>query len=353
MSRPRRDPRLAREAMRVAGDARPRFDRTSTAGFQPVETAKRQQLAIIVENPEFWVVAVADRGISDLNPVDRQVLGAARALAGKSGGVVLIAERPVDGAGAAGADRVCVLPPDIHPQARAESLIAAIRTLEPRHIIVAETLDGGDLARRLAVALNLPFFANAEQVSERGLVRGLPAQRVEQVAQTPPAIITIAPDMVPPYAADQREARPLPAPTSTCSEWQAEMLPLDTGQLPLTEADFVASAGNGIVDFDLFRQLAAALKATPGASRVVCDAGLMPREAQVGASGTVLAAGCYLALGIAGAPQHLQGIADCQHVIAVNTDLHAAMIARADLAIVGDAHPIMVALLSLLAEEDA
>jgi len=79
----------------------------------------------------------------------------------------------------------------------------------------------------------------------------------------------------------------------------------------------------------------------------------MPREAQVGASGTVLSADCYLALGIAGAPQHLQGIAGCEHVIAVNTDLHAGMVERAGLAIIQDAQLVMPALLKRLAERGA
>ena len=79
----------------------------------------------------------------------------------------------------------------------------------------------------------------------------------------------------------------------------------------------------------------------------------MPRRTQVSASSTILAATCYLALGISGAPQHLQGVAGCEHVVAVNTDLHAAMIERAGLAIVQDAQPVMPALLRLLAEEAA
>ena len=128
-------------------------------------------------------------------------------------------------------------------------------------------------------------------------------------------------------------------------------VPADPATVPLGLAEFVTSAGNGIHDLDAFRQLVAALHATPGASRVLCDAGLMPRQSQVGASGTVLAATCYFALGISGAPQHLQGVAGCEHVVAVNTDLHAAMIERAGLAIVKDAQKVMPALLRLLAEE--
>jgi electron transfer flavoprotein alpha subunit len=85
---------------------------------------------------------------------------------------------------------------------------------------------------------------------------------------------------------------------------------------------------------------------------VVCDAGLMPRAAQVGASGTVLEATCYVALGIAGAPQHLQGVARCEHVVAVNTDLHAAMVERAALAVIQDAQLVMPALLKVLGSAD-
>ncbi|OYV66847.1 MAG: electron transfer flavoprotein subunit alpha, partial [Acidiphilium sp. 21-66-27] len=93
------------------------------------------------------------------------------------------------------------------------------------------------------------------------------------------------------------------------------------------------------------------LGATPGASRVVCDAGALPREMQVGASGTVLNADCYVAFGISGAPQHLQGIGTVEHVVAVNIDLHAAMIARADLAVVADAQAVLPALLARLEAE--
>ena len=84
--------------------------------------------------------------------------------------------------------------------------------------------------------------------------------------------------------------------------------------------------------------------AAEGGSRVVCDAGLLPRGRQVGASGSLVEPRCYLAFGIAGAPQHLQGIARCERVLAVNTDLHADMVKRADLAIIADAQEVMPAL---------
>ena len=117
--------------------------------------------------------------------------------------------------------------------------------------------------------------------------------------------------------------------------------------MPLAEADFIVSAGNGVTDWDAFHQVAAALGAAEGGSRIVCDAGLLPRERQVGASGSLVEPRCYLAFGIAGATQHLQGITRCERVLAVNTDLHAEMVKRADLAIIADAQQVMPALARL------
>jgi electron transfer flavoprotein alpha subunit len=126
------------------------------------------------------------------------------------------------------------------------------------------------------------------------------------------------------------------------------LLPIDPDAVPLSEALLVCGAGNGVTDWSAFRDVAGALGAARAGSRVICDAGLLPRDRQVGASGTSVTAHCYLAFGISGAPQHLQGIARCENVIAVNTDPHAPIMKRADLAIVADAKAVMLALAHLL-----
>ena len=58
----------------------------------------------------------------------------------------------------------------------------------------------------------------------------------------------------------------------------------------------------------------------------------------------------YIAVGISGAVQHLQGIKDCQHVIAVNRDAGAPIVGRADLSVIGDAEEVMQALLTRIAQ---
>src|SRR4029077_19426724 len=127
----------------------------------------------------------------------------------------------------------------------------------------------------------------------------------------------------------------------------------DPNAVPLPEADFIVSAGNGVTDWASFHDVATALGAAESGSRVVCDGGSSARDRQVGASGSLVEPRCYLAFGIAGAPQHLQGIVRCERVLAVNTDLHAEMVKRADLAIIADAQTVMPALARLAKAQTA
>lgn len=354
--RPRRDPRGEMASQVVRHHPRLRLDRlqhgatSSVAPAASSPTAKPAAAIVTIPDKALRVLVIADPGKGGLTPLDRQLLAAARLAVGKDGGVVLAIDRAVEEAGEAGADRVVMLPDTLHPADRFDAVTALHRALALPHLVLPETAAGGDLARRLAARFGLSFFPGVEQIGARGMVRAVRGRKVDQERAELASVITLIPDMVPQRADAPREAKAIALDLAPPSR-QVERVKPERGSLSLTDTDFVVSAGNGIQDFELFRAVAAALGGTPGASRVVCDSGDMPRAAQVGASGTVLAADCYLALGIAGAPQHLQGIAGCGHVLAVNTDLHAAMVERAELAIVADAHPVMEALLRLLKED--
>jgi electron transfer flavoprotein alpha subunit len=128
---------------------------------------------------------------------------------------------------------------------------------------------------------------------------------------------------------------------------------VDPAATPMAEAEFIVSGGNGVKDWALFHRATMALGATEGASRVAVDDGHMARNRQVGATGTWVTARVYMAVGISGAIQHLQGIRACDKVVAVNLDPGCDMIKRADLSVIGDAAAILAALIERMAAHRA
>ncbi len=56
----------------------------------------------------------------------------------------------------------------------------------------------------------------------------------------------------------------------------------------------------------------------------------------------------YLACGISGAIQHIADCAGAKHIIAINTDADAPILAHADYAIIGDLHKVIPALVAAL-----
>jgi electron transfer flavoprotein alpha subunit len=114
---------------------------------------------------------------------------------------------------------------------------------------------------------------------------------------------------------------------------------IDAAQVALEEADFIGA----------FEKLAGAFGAAIGASRVAVDNGMFTRDKQIGATGKTVEASVYIAFGISGAVQHLQGIKDCRHVIAVNLDGSAPIVKRANLTIIGDTQATIASLMDAVA----
>ena len=96
----------------------------------------------------------------------------------------------------------------------------------------------------------------------------------------------------------------------------------------------------------LLGRVGLALGCSAGGTRVITDWGWLPFERQIGTTGVTVHPELYLAFGISGAVQHVAGLGDPDHVIAVNTDASCPMMSVADLAIVTDA-PALVAELAL------
>jgi len=164
-----------------------------------------------------------------------------------------------------------------------------------------------------------------------------------------PRLILGAAECAEPVSETRHEALPVELSTSVVRSLSRiedlGAVAVDPATIAMAEAEFIVSGGNGVKDWDLYHKATAALGATEGASRVAVDDGFMPRNRQVGATGTWVTARVYVAVGISGAIQHLQGIGACDKVVAINMDPGCDMIKRADLSVIGDSSAILKALI--------
>src|SRR5687767_12676095 len=117
-----------------------------------------------------------------------------------------------------------------------------------------------------------------------------------------------------------------------------------SGEVPLTEAEIVVSAGRGMKgpeNWGIVEELAKALHAATACSRPVADAHWRPHNEHVGQTGTAIAPTLYIAIGISGAIQHLAGVNRSKVIVVINKDPEAPFFKAADYGIVGDAFEVV------------
>ncbi|HUR66779.1 MAG TPA: electron transfer flavoprotein subunit alpha/FixB family protein [Chitinophagaceae bacterium] len=117
-----------------------------------------------------------------------------------------------------------------------------------------------------------------------------------------------------------------------------------SGEVPLTEAEIVVSAGRGMKgpeNWGMVEELAKVLHAATACSRPVADAHWRPHNEHVGQTGIAIAPNLYIAIGISGAIQHLAGVNRSKVIVVINKDPEAPFFKAADYGIVGDAFEVL------------
>jgi electron transfer flavoprotein alpha subunit len=261
------------------------------------------------------------------------------------------------------------------PAARLAATLAG--AVEPVPLVVLPSSpDGRDLAPRLAASLGRPLVAGAiearccaeddGQPTVRATVSRLDDRVLVPVDVAGPAVVTLLPPSSPGAPSGPvPSVEPLPlgwaheAGDTTVAGPDPEtvaVLEPDVRTMDLADATRVVAGGAGLAAgtddrgatarFELLEQVAAAIGASTGATRVATDAGWTGYERQVGTTGVTIHPDLYVAFGVSGATQHVGGIDSPRHVISVNTDGSCPMTAMAELGLVTDAPALLLELAS-------
>ena len=271
----------------------------------------------------------------------------------EAGGVVLLAGSGTgEAAVSLAVDTVSVATAEIGDPAFGAWAVALAPLLAAYHaVLLPASADGRDLAPRLAAAMDRPLLAGATEYRD-GEVRL--ARRgglvMEQVTADGPVVVTLLPGV---RGIEPRQ-RDLPTPEPVTATVVAghdatvlHVVPPDPGTMDLAESRQIMAGGAGLrgpADFRLLNEVATAIGASMGATRVVADMGWVAHERYIGTTGVAVNPELYVALGISGAIQHITGLGTPRHVVAVNTDPSCPMMAMADLALVTDAPGLLEAL---------
>ncbi|GGB96303.1 electron transfer flavoprotein subunit alpha [Marinobacterium zhoushanense] len=332
----------------------------SGGGRRAAGAAKEVELPLHrVENPDYYIAVVPDMVGGRLNGHDKDVIGQAHKLIGEIGGngavlTIVFGEHREEAFDKAGVDRLLQLQGDEYEGYSPELRVAALAQIEkeyaPRYWLLPDSVAAGfELGCRLAARIGERPATQAWQVSvEQTICRG--AGGTSDLTRQTPRLLLLAEECADQIDETRHEVLPVELSgtvAGSASIRDCGQVAVDPNAIPLAEAEFILSAGNGVRDWAQFHQAAEALGATEGASRVAVDDGHMPRFRQVGATGTWVTARVYVAVGISGAIQHMQGIGQCDKVIAINTDIGCDMVKRAALSVIGDSSEVLAELIRL------
>jgi electron transfer flavoprotein alpha subunit len=259
------------------------------------------------------------------------------------------------------------------PQAWGRVLTGLAAETGATAVLAAGTDRGNEVLAHLGAITGLPMAANCTLVTPDGgqthrLVRhrwaGLLLE--DAVMEAPIALFTVATDAVSNVAAAlPSEGAPPGSPGPAAIDVHVHKPELAEADLvvratesagrssgvSLATARVVVGGGRGVGGADGFaplEELADLLGGVVGVSRVVTSEGWRPHKQQVGQTGTKITPELYLACGISGAIQHIAGCGGAKHIIAINTDPGAPILAHADYAVVGDLHQVVPALIEAL-----
>jgi len=254
---------------------------------------------------------------------------------------------------------------ELHPERLVAILNQVCERTSPRIILFSQTDLGRDVAPRLAEKLGASICVDCvdlayDQVSKELIqtkpVYGGNAFAKWASADQRPHVVTMRPRSENPAEPDPSKKGAIESIMAKTDDGQIKSRVMETIHqqdmgINLEEAKVIVAGGGGIggsEGFGLIQELANALGAAVGTTRVPSDENWMPKSLEIGQTGHMVSPSLYIAVGISGAPQHLAGCSSSKMIVAINKDPQAPIFDMADFGIVGDYREVLPALIEKL-----
>lgn len=286
------------------------------------------------------IYVIIEHLLGQLADVSYVMLAAARVLAKGTGGdvvAVLLGHKAEELARDLSADRVLYIDhpdlADFNPEAYHRVLTELVRENTPRVVLSGHTSIGTDVVSVLSAQLGLPLLTQCYSVrAENGILKYVSqicGGKIMAEGELPSSttLVTMVPGGFKPEQGRTTELPPISHMTAPVIEdlriSLKQYIEPEEGDVDISKEDILVAVGRGIQraeNIELAEELAEALGGKVCASRPVVDQGWLPTTRLVGKSGKKVKPEIYLALGISGAPEHVEGIVDSKLIIAINTD---------------------------------
>ena len=263
---------------------------------------------------------------------------------------------------AAGADKVYVCSgpefKDYDTEIFTTAFCELVQEYKPNAVLFGATIDGRDLAPRVAARLHTGLCADctALNIGADGLVEWtrpalggnimatiLCKEHRPQMGSVRPKVFKVQPAP----AGHKGEVIAYKLKTTPVSKVKlVSKEPLSgSGTLKIEDAEVIVAGGRGMgseANFKKLEELAALFEnAAVAGSRAAVDEKWIGHAGQVGQSGKTVTPKIYFACGISGALQHISGMKESDVIIAINKDANAPIFQVANYGLVGDVNVLL------------
>lgn len=242
------------------------------------------------------------------------------------------------------------------PSAFQNALVALMTARQPALTMIGNTSMGMDLAAGASATLGIPLIAycNTMRIEAGKIIATAQIYGGKLLADVEAPgnqlIVSILPGS---FSADAGRSTNTPQVEAVTLSFAMggvrfkQLIEPEVADVDITKQDILVSVGRGIQSADnleLVEELAHALGGALASSRPIVDNHWLPKSRQVGKSGSTVKPKLYFAVGISGAPEHLEGMRDAGLIIAINTDPKAPIFNVAHYGITADLFDVVPAL---------